>query len=199
MAQNLPAPCYQVYAASVLASLPFRKADLATRGLISTMQMECWVNQRLPSNPADLAKVLGFDVSEVAGSLAAAMAFFDTDKDGIFSPQLEDYRTHLDEIRVKQKAGGKIGAAKTNGKKASTETPVNTEIEGVSTNSHVHSQVEARVSSKAKSNTEKQSQNQPIERGVIPTANSVSNDEWVAGYEAVESCSANEYAKATRG
>lgn len=199
MAQNLPAPCFQVYAASVLASRPFRQADLAARGLIHTMELECWVNHRLPHNPADLAKFLGLDAGEVAAALPAAMAFFNIDGEGIYSPQLEDYRQHLNEIRAKQKTGGKKGADITNGKKLRSEKCADIGSHSSTANPQVHPQVEARVSSRAKSNTAKQSQNQPLEREVTPAANSVENDEWLAGYEAAESCTAEAYAKASGG
>lgn len=199
MAQNLPAPCFQVYAASVLASRPFRQADLAARGLIYTMQMECWVNHRLPHNPADLAKFLGLSTGEVAAALPAAMAFFNIDGEGIYSPQLEDYRQHLNEIRAKQKTGGKKGADITNGKKLRSEKPVDIGSESSTANPQVHPQVEARVSSKAKSNTAKQSQNQPLKSEVTPADNSVENDEWLAAYEAAENCTAEAYAKASGG
>lgn len=174
MAQNLPAPCYQVYAANVLASLPFRQADLAVRGLVYTMQLECWVNHRLPGNPVALSKVLGFDVGEVAAALPAAMASFCIDGDSIICPQLEDYRSHLNEIREKQKTGGKKGAEITNRKKGRTTKPADIELANVSGNP----QVEAQVSSKAKSSTAKQSQTQPSERVVIPI-----DDGWISEYE----------------
>lgn len=185
MSQNLPAPCYQVYAASTLANLPFRQADLATRGLIHTMQLECWVNHRLPSNPVALAKVLGFDVGEVAGALTAAMVFFKVDGDTIYSPQLEDYRAHLNEIRDKQKRGGKKGADITNGKKKSATRLSDIDLESDAANL----QVQAQVSSIVKQSKTKQSQNQPLERAVNP-------DPFVVEYEATE---AKEYARVKNG
>ena len=199
MAQNLPAPCFQVYAASVLASLPFRQADLAARGLAYTLLCELWVNHRLPRNPAALAKVLGFDSGEVVAALPAAMAFFNIDGDSIFCPQLEDYRTHLNEIRDKQKRGGKLGAAITNRKTGRSVKPADIELEGSTANPQVYPQVEARVSSKAKSSTVNQSQTQPLEKRVTPVANSVGNAEWLAGYETAESCTPEAYAKASGG
>jgi uncharacterized protein YdaU (DUF1376 family) len=199
MAQNLPAPCYQVYAASTLASRPFRQADLAVRGLIHTMELECWVNHRLPHDPADLAKFLGVDVGVVAAALPAAMAFFNIDSEGIYSPRLEDYRQHLNEIRAKQKTGGKKGAEITNGKKLRTEKHADIGLESITANPQVHPQVEARVSSKAKSSTVNQSQTQPLEKGITPVVNSVENAEWLAGYETAESCTPEAYAKASGG
>ncbi len=199
VAQNLPAPCFQVYAASVLASLPFRQADLAARGLAYTLLCELWVNHRLPRNPAALAKVLGFDAGEVAAALPAAMAFFNIDGDSIFCPQLEDYRTHLNEIRDKQKKGGKLGAAITNKKTGRAVKLADIDLGSNTANPQVHPQVEARVSSKAKSSTVNQSQTQPLEKGITPVVNSGVNAEWLAGYETVESCTPEAYAKASGG
>lgn len=72
MAQNLPAPCFQIYAASTLASRPFRQV----RGLIHTMELECWVNHRLPHDPADLAKYLGVAANEIKRRMACCNGTF---------------------------------------------------------------------------------------------------------------------------
>lgn len=72
--------------------------------------------------------------------------------------------------------------------------PANPQVEA-----QVHPQVEARVSSKAKSSTVNQSQTQPLEKGITPVANSIENDEWLAGYKAAESCTPEAYAKASGG
>jgi hypothetical protein len=176
-----------MYAATRLASRPFREADLATRGLIWTMEMECWVNHKLPSTTASLAKVLGFDACEIEAALPVAMSFFDIDDNReIYSPQLEDYRKHLSDIRDKQKAGGKKGAAITNKKTGRSAKHAVIDIEGNAANT----QVEARVSSKAKLSTVKQSQNQPSERAVT-------DDPFVRDYESTESCMTEDYAKAS--
>lgn len=199
MAQNLPAPCFQVYAASTLASRPFRQANLAVRGLIHTMELECWVNYRLPHDPAGLAKYLGVAANELTTALPAAMELFSIDSEGIFSPRLEDYRLHLDEIRAKQKAGGKKGADITNGKRGRSTKPVDIEIGADTANPQLHPQVQARVSSKSKSNTVNQSQTQPLEKGITPGANLAEHAEWLAEYEPAESCTAEAYAKASGG
>ena len=57
MAQNrLPAPCYQEYAASMLANLDFRQMPLSARGLLYTLRLECWENHRLPADSNKLCK-----------------------------------------------------------------------------------------------------------------------------------------------
>jgi|ERR1039457_211591 hypothetical protein len=117
MSQDRSAPAFQEYAAQMIAQLPFRTMTLQHRGLLYTMRLECWVNMRLPQNPDALAKVLGFDVGEVAGSLAAVMPFFEVVDGFIISPELEQYRTYLAERKIKQSQGGKRGSAITNTKR----------------------------------------------------------------------------------
>jgi hypothetical protein len=111
MAQNRPAPAYQEYAASMLANVKFRLMGIPERGLLYTMRLECWVNGQVPSDPSQLAKVLGLDSQAVKECLPAMKAFFD-ERDGmLFSPELDDYRKHLEDARQKKIEGGKKGAA----------------------------------------------------------------------------------------
>ena len=175
MAQNLPAPCFQVYAANTLANISFRQSDLAARGLVYTLLCELWVNHRLPCNPAVLAKVLGLDAGEVAAALPAAMAFFYIDGEDIYSSQLKDYQQHLDEIRAKQQAGGTKGADATNKKNKRAECHADIGLQGNPATPQVYPQ----VSSTAKNNTVKQSQAQSTERAGV-------DDPCVEEYEAAE-------------
>lgn len=69
MAQNRDAPAYQEYAASVMAKTQYRVLSLSERGLLYTLKLECWVNREMPSDPATLARVLGFDAADVARAL----------------------------------------------------------------------------------------------------------------------------------
>lgn len=117
MAQNREPPAFQEYAANMMAQLAFRKMSLQDRGLLYTMRLECWVNQRLPKNPHDLAKVLGIPAPEVITSLPIVMYFFMITGEYIICPELENYRIHLAEIREKQSKGGKNGSKKTNEKR----------------------------------------------------------------------------------
>ena len=93
--QNRPAPAYQEYAASMMASVQYRVLNLAERGLLYTMRHECWVNQGVPENPATLARILGFDVAEVTAALPAVMPFFRVQNGFIVSPELDDYRVRI--------------------------------------------------------------------------------------------------------
>lgn len=115
MAQNRNAPAYQEYAAAMLARAEFRVLGLAARGLLYTLRLECWVNVRLPSDPVRLARVLGLPAAEVEQALAELNPFFTMLAGDLRCPELDDYRAHLDERRQRQAAGGRAGAAKTNG------------------------------------------------------------------------------------
>ena len=62
MAENRKPPAYQEYASNMLANISFRSMDLAQRGLLYTMRLECWANESLPSNVDTLSNVLGQNV-----------------------------------------------------------------------------------------------------------------------------------------
>lgn len=198
MSQNRDAPAYQEYAATILAQLPFRTMTLQDRGLLYTMRLECWVNVRLPHNHTDLAKVLGLPVGEIVGSLAAVMPFFEVVNGFIISPELENYRAYLEDRKSKQSNGGKRGSAITNGKR---NRPAKTVDDGVSSTPPSTSRLPRRGGGEflVKSSAEKQSQTQPLEKGITTVANSDGNAEWLAEYEAAESCTADDYARASGG
>ncbi|MCP5246579.1 MAG: hypothetical protein H6937_11800 [Burkholderiales bacterium] len=192
MSQNREPPAFQEYAATMLSKLSFRTMPLQDRGLLYTMRLECWVNKQLPSNHHDLAKVLGQPVEEVTASLAAVMEFFEIDGNFIVCPELESYRVHLAERKLKQSQGGKRGSAITNDKrsrKVHADNPSD-----LSSNSSTNPQVsrQGSVESSVQSNTAKPSQTQFSKKGAI-------DDPFVRDYEAAEQCSADAYAKASKG
>ena len=112
MAQNREPPAFQEYAASMMAKTDYRLMSLAGRGLLYTMRLECWVNRRLPPDAPRLARVLGFDVAEVAALMPEVQPFFAIDSEGIYCPELEDYRKHVDDRHKRQSEGGKQTAEK---------------------------------------------------------------------------------------
>ena len=120
-AQNRTAPAYQEYAANMIARLEYRTLTLPQRGLLYSMRLECWVNQFLPESPTVLARILGFAVAEVAPELPDVMQVFASENGRIFAPDLEAYRMRVEHIRERQAQGGKVGAAKTNARKVSTD------------------------------------------------------------------------------
>jgi hypothetical protein len=119
MSQNREPPAYQEYAAAMMAKLEYRTMTLQDRGLLDTMRRECWVNNSLPADQSKLAKMLGFDVAEIAASLPAVMPFFNSDGQQIFCPELVAYRAHLDAQRKCMSDGGKRSAE---GKKKRSKT-----------------------------------------------------------------------------
>lgn len=120
MSQNREPPSYQEYAASIMARTEYRLMSLPARGLLYSMRLECWVNGALPSAPAQLARVLGYQASEVEMVLPDVMPFFVSVNGSIRSPELDDYRVYLKVRRERQSQGGRVGAAKTNGARATT-------------------------------------------------------------------------------
>jgi len=98
----------------MLSDVRFRLMTLQEKGLLYIMRLECWVNRGLPDNPSILAKVLGLDPAEVKAALPAVMPFFAVENGLIFSPELEAYRAHLEQARIRMIEGGKRGADKTN-------------------------------------------------------------------------------------
>lgn len=115
MSRNRPAPAFMEYAAAMLANIHFRMLSPSERGLLYTMRLECWVNHGLPASPAPLAKVLGFEQSEVENALPSVMPFFQTEGGLLVCPELDDYRDYLAKIRAKQSEGGKQSAANKKG------------------------------------------------------------------------------------
>jgi len=112
MAQHREPPAFQEYAAAMMAKTDYRLMSLAGRGLLYTMRLECWVNRRLPPDAPRLARVLGFDVAEVAALIPEVQPFFAIDQGELYCPELEDYRDHVDDRRQRQSEGGKQTAAK---------------------------------------------------------------------------------------
>ncbi len=149
MAENRKPPAYQEYASTMLADISFRSMDLEERGLLYTLRLECWANEYLPSNTDTLSNVLGLPIKPK--HIEAIQSFFQIDESTIISPELNDYRQHLEERREKQRRGGRKGANKTNSKAKSSDK----------TESSGNPRVSRRGSggSLVQSNPEKQSQN----------------------------------------
>lgn len=110
MSQNLKPPAYQTYAANILSNRNFKRLNLAARGLLHTMQMECWVNHNIPCDPSEIAMIFGLQKDDIEASLPAVMSFFAVVDGVIICPEIEDYRKYRENIRLQQKAGGKKGA-----------------------------------------------------------------------------------------
>jgi uncharacterized protein YdaU (DUF1376 family) len=109
----------------MLANVQYRTMSLQERGLLYSLRLECWVNQSMPADPATLARVLGLGTDMVKEALPLVMPFFRLEGGQIVCPELEDYRSHLNETRAKQSEGGKLGAAITNGTRNKPKTRKN--------------------------------------------------------------------------
>ena len=118
--QNRTAPAYQEYAANIIARISYRAMTLPQRGLLYSMRLECWVNQYLPETPSVLARILGFDVAEVAAELPYVMPFFEVEDGRIFAPDLEAYRARLDARKEAQAAAAQATNQKRWGRKSRT-------------------------------------------------------------------------------
>ena len=106
-------PYFQLYAANFLANREFRLMSLDERGLLISIYVECWVNNNVPVNQAELAKCLGFSELDVSKALTNRIKSFLVEKEGNYiSPELEGYREKFIEGRRKQSEGGKAGARK---------------------------------------------------------------------------------------
>lgn len=192
MAQNREAPCYQEYAASMMARVEYRTMSMAARGLLYSMRLECWVNRGVPKNPVALARILGFESKELEAALPEVMPFFAIKKDMIVCPELDDYRTHLEDIRKKQAAGGKRGAAIVNGKRPSVKNADDNNGTGDSTtNPRVPRE------SLVKSSSEKQNPTQFLESESDVEGDDVhpAYREWMADGRTT----AGDYEKASKG
>jgi uncharacterized protein YdaU (DUF1376 family) len=178
MTQNREPPAYQEYAASMMAKQEYRTMTLQDRGLLYTMRLECWVNTFLPNDHHKLAKILGFDVAEIAASLPAVMSFFQSDGDQLSCPELIAYRAHLDSIKERKSAGGKNSAEAKKGKRKSAKTLTNTDDVSILP-SILQESSQVSCKSLVQSNPVKQSQTQSPKKGGDV-------DPFIAEYEAAE-------------
>ena len=110
--QNRDAPAFQEYASAMMAKIEYRTMTLAERGLLYTLRLECWVNDRLPEDAARLAKVLGYAPDEIRKALPAVLPFFAVLDGFIFSPELDSYKTHLADRQKRMSEGGRAGGLK---------------------------------------------------------------------------------------
>ena len=183
------------YAATILAQLPFRTMSLQDRGLLYTMRLECWINERLPQEPYALAKVLGYSADEIDESLPAVMPFFKAADGFITCPELEDYREHLVERRRKQSQGGKHGAAITNSRHSHHKKAVDNKVASTSS-SNPQLTRQGRSGSLVQPSAEKPSQNHlhTKKKSTVLTDNPFARE-----YKVAESCEAEAYTRASRG
>jgi hypothetical protein len=104
------APAYQIYPSNIMSNINWRTMSLEQRGLMITLQFECWVNGSVPSNPSILAKVILCRNGNLKDLMTKELMSFFMEEDGkIVCPELNAYKNELDERRKKQSIGGKKG------------------------------------------------------------------------------------------
>jgi hypothetical protein len=122
--QNRNAPAYLEYAASMMSRLDYRRFNLEVRGLLYTLRLECWVNQSLPANTSDLARILGVPVDVITRLLPELIGPFFTEREGFLQcPEIEAYRLKVQDHRNKQSEGGKRARANDKLKRESAIEP----------------------------------------------------------------------------
>ncbi|MGC2458728.1 MAG: hypothetical protein WA435_12125 [Gallionellaceae bacterium] len=173
-------PAFMLYAFDLMVKQDYRLMTLEERGLLLSMWCECWANPEIPADPDDLATMLG-KPGEVQKALTPrVLAFFEKTKNGTFtSPDIETYRKKVLDQRERMSAGGTKGGKKRaeNEKKAREAS------------SH-HSKSNQATLKCREPESKSESENQSTERAII-------DKQFVADYEAAESCTSEAYAKAS--
>ncbi len=110
------APAFQMYAPDRLANRAFRAMSAAERGLLHTIELECWVNGNVPADVRGLARTLGMEQSEVKEALTDRVLLFLELQSGpeeiYIVPDLEKYRRGMLDRKERMSNGGKAGAEK---------------------------------------------------------------------------------------
>jgi uncharacterized protein YdaU (DUF1376 family) len=183
--QGRDAPAYQEFAASMMARMSYRQMSLAERGLLYTLRNECWVNRKMPSDPAKLARVLGYVVDDIRSTLPGVMEFFEVQGEELVCPELEKYRHYQDARRERMSEGGK--------KSADQRRRVKQHVEDETTSAstlHPPSNHPAPGLQALRQDQTSQNKSKPV------SSEANIQDPWLQDYERA---SANDYAHASRG
>ena len=107
-------PAYQEYASDVLANETFSDMTLAERGLWLTMRLQCWVNDTVPADPQELARVLHLEHEAVKMALTPRVKSFFAEHadrpDRLICSELDRYRVGMERRRQIKSEAGKKGA-----------------------------------------------------------------------------------------
>lgn len=183
--QGRDAPAYQEFAASMMARMSYRQMSLAERGLLYTLRNECWVNRKMPSDPAKLARVLGYAADDIRSTLPGVMEFFEVQGEELVCPELEKYRRYQDARRARMSEGGKKSADQRRRVKQHVEDATTLASTLQPPSSNPAPGLQALRQDKAS-----QDKSNPVSREADI------QDTWVQDYERA---SANDYARASRG
>lgn len=172
MAQNRPAPAYQEYAASMLAKTEFRVSELSVRGLLYTLRLECWVNQKLPADPKVLGKILGLSAEEVNSGLKKLDTFFDVTDGWITCPEHTAYKAHLAELKQARSEGGRKGAEISNNLRAKKKDEAQGKPQAI------------RRGNRGSLGQHSSDQNSSAQLNTVTKEDDVLSTQWVEAYEA---------------
>jgi hypothetical protein len=104
------APGLMIYPVDVLSSRRHQTMNAEERGIFTSIRDECWVNGSVPTNHAQLAKILRLELDEVKRGLTEKVLYYLDEANGEFTmPDVERYRAELTTKREKQSQGGKKG------------------------------------------------------------------------------------------
>src|SRR5687768_12478294 len=104
-------PWFPLFASNMISDRRYRLMTPCEIAMWITILMECWSNGSVPTDPAALAKYLGWSIEDVkAGLTERVLSFFKEVKGELISPQLEKYWGEVLARRAKQSEGGKKGA-----------------------------------------------------------------------------------------
>jgi hypothetical protein len=156
-------PAYLEYASDLLANLNYRLMTLKERGLWDTMRKECWVNQCVPSDPAQLAKILNLTIHEVTENLSPALLAFFECRDGFyFSSELDNYKLLVLNRREQMSKGGSKGGQTTQTQNKEAKATLEGKVKGL------------------KRHEEKRHEEK---RGLSSSELSEDDKKWIEGYE----------------
>ncbi len=171
-------PAFQFYPSNVMSTIQYRAMTLAERGLMMSIQSECWVNDFVPSDNKLLAKILGYSEKEIEECLTSnVMHFFFKDNEKIICPELIAYRNKLDEKQRLQIEGGKKGALRKKEKEVTSSYP-----QGIPEGSLIENNI-------TENNLIKHTTNEQVFReGELTEENSLAkHKEWVEDMDKAES------------
>jgi uncharacterized protein YdaU (DUF1376 family) len=104
-------PYFPLYCANLIADHRYRLMNLSERGLYLTMLVECWHNGKVPENPVELSKFLGYQQIDIDNSLSErVLSFFSKEQAFLKNKEVESEKAKILERRLKQSLGGKDGA-----------------------------------------------------------------------------------------
>ncbi len=167
------APAFQFYASDTMADKRYRSMSLEERGLLISILCECWVNRSVPSDPQSIGKWLGFGKELIEAALTQrVLSFFKVNESEITSPELERYRTELEERREKMSQGGKKGAKGKWNPSNGDSHPINP-LDGASMGSRVEK-------SRDEKNGRERRRGEPRYKGDLSDSD---NEQWITQYQ----------------